>query len=163
MAELALRPHCLAGACQAKPSSTSCTTRGSWGRTPTRTEPRYVQCGSAVTPWGQSGSGAGSNTSSFLSVQNGTCRFQPEKAIAFVKDVINITQVRPRGQSFHTAGVLMPCQVREGAPEHGVQPHPCTDRGIGGVLQWTRGHGALLSTGVHLQAGRGSGFLFLCL
>ncbi|OWK52064.1 Pro-cathepsin H [Lonchura striata] len=29
--------------------------------------------------------------------QNGTCRFQPEKAIAFVKDVINITQVRPRG------------------------------------------------------------------
>ncbi|NXG69660.1 CATH protein, partial [Baryphthengus martii] len=27
-----------------------------------------------------------------LSAQNGTCKFQPEKAIAFVKDVINITQ-----------------------------------------------------------------------
>ncbi|NXM89821.1 CATH protein, partial [Oenanthe oenanthe] len=35
--------------------------------------------------------GTGSCSSS-LSPQNGTCKFQPEKAIAFVKDVINITQ-----------------------------------------------------------------------
>lgn len=34
---------CLAGACQAKPLSTSCITKGSWGRTPTRTGPRYFQ------------------------------------------------------------------------------------------------------------------------
>ncbi|KAJ7417608.1 Bloom syndrome protein [Pitangus sulphuratus] len=27
--------------------------------------------------------------------KNGTCKFQPEKAIAFVKDVINITQIQP--------------------------------------------------------------------
>ncbi|NWT58917.1 CATH protein, partial [Erythrocercus mccallii] len=35
--------------------------------------------------------------------KNGTCKFQPEKAIAFVKDVINITQVRPRGLHFQTS------------------------------------------------------------
>lgn len=49
-----------------------------------------------------SGPGTGSNSSS-LSPQNGTCKFQPEKAIAFVKDVINITQVRPRGLRFQTS------------------------------------------------------------
>lgn len=37
----------------------------------------------------------GSGTDRFPSVQNGTCKFQPDKAIAFVKDVINITQVSP--------------------------------------------------------------------
>ncbi|NXT62508.1 CATH protein, partial [Chaetops frenatus] len=43
-------------------------------------------------PWypSRAGSGTGSNSSS-LSPQNGTCKFQPNKAIAFVKDVINIT------------------------------------------------------------------------
>ncbi|NWI40961.1 CATH protein, partial [Picathartes gymnocephalus] len=35
--------------------------------------------------------GTASNSSS-LSPQNGTCKFQPDKAVAFVKDVINITQ-----------------------------------------------------------------------
>ncbi|NXX50997.1 CATH protein, partial [Tricholaema leucomelas] len=40
----------------------------------------------------RAGSRAASNSMSFLSVQNGTCKFQPEKAIAFVKDVVNITQ-----------------------------------------------------------------------
>ncbi|NXV09143.1 CATH protein, partial [Cettia cetti] len=43
------------------------------------------------SPRGTAGPGTGSNSSS-LSPQNGTCKFQPEKAIAFVKDVINITQ-----------------------------------------------------------------------
>ncbi|NXW78084.1 CATH protein, partial [Hirundo rustica] len=42
-------------------------------------------------PCARAGPGTGSNSSS-LSPQNGTCKFQPEKAIAFVKDVINITQ-----------------------------------------------------------------------
>jgi len=37
----------------------------------------------------------GSDTAPSLCAQNGTCKFQPDKAIAFVKDVINITQVSP--------------------------------------------------------------------
>lgn len=56
------------------------------------------------------GPGTGSNSSS-LSPQNGTCKFQPEKAVAFVKDVINITQVRPRGLHFQTSRAV----PREGA------------------------------------------------
>lgn len=35
----------------------------------------------------------GSDNPPSLSAQNGTCKFQPDKAVAFVKDVINITQV----------------------------------------------------------------------
>ncbi|NXE54398.1 CATH protein, partial [Casuarius casuarius] len=31
-------------------------------------------------------------TRSFVFAQNGTCKFQPDKAIAFVKDVVNITE-----------------------------------------------------------------------
>uniref|UniRef100_A0A8U8C9X1 Cathepsin H n=1 Tax=Geospiza parvula TaxID=87175 RepID=A0A8U8C9X1_GEOPR len=89
------------GACRAKPSSTSCTTRGSWGRTATRTGPRYCSTAPAATGGAQQGWHSPHHTS--LSPQNGTCKFQPEKAIAFVKDVINITQVRPRGLRFQTA------------------------------------------------------------
>lgn len=87
-------PCCPTGACPAKPSSTSCTTRGSWGRTLTPTGPRYSQHSPGHRGTAQPGTGS---SSSSLSPQNGTCKFQPEKAIAFVKDVINITQVSSEG------------------------------------------------------------------
>ncbi|NXP40905.1 CATH protein, partial [Leiothrix lutea] len=59
--------------------------------------------------------------------KNGTCKFQPEKAIAFVKDVINITQLclqvvlRTAGWTSpwpvagccsHSPGVFSPCSPR---------------------------------------------------
>ncbi|NWT76142.1 CATH protein, partial [Prunella himalayana] len=53
--------------------------------------PYRAKVPSTAPPCWWSRPGTASHSSS-LSPQNGTCKFQPEKAIAFVKDVINITQ-----------------------------------------------------------------------